>query len=344
MQRFGGELPFLFKVLDARDMLSIQVHPDRQQAEAGYAREEGEGILLHAKHRNYRDRNPKPEVHVALTPFWMLHGFRPLEEIVMETERYPELEHAWPELGLRLASAADMTARSRLLQEVYERVMRLPQREVDAILNPILERAGPARGVDRSDPMFWVCRAAETFARPDGSRDRGLFSIWLLNLVALEPGQSTFQDAGVPHAYLEGVTVELMAASDNVLRGGLTPKHVDVDELLRVVRFIEGRPEVGAGAACAEGERVYPTTAAEFELSRLELALDEELEWSSVAGPECLLVMDGEVLAGNGELEQAYTRGRSLWVPWDCRCKLRSRGVTSAVIYRAKVPVVPTGC
>ncbi len=339
---FGGELPFLFKVLDARDMLSIQVHPDRQQAEAGYAREEKAGIPLEAKHRNYRDRNPKPEVHVALTPFWMLHGFRPLEEVAMESKRHPELEQAWPDLESRLARCADKTARGRLLQEVYEGVMRLPQGEVDRILGPILERAGASAIPDRSDCLFWVRRAAETFARPDGSRDRGLFSLWLLNLVALEPGQSTFQDAGVPHAYLEGVTVELMAGSDNVLRGGLTPKHVDVDELLRVVRFVEGRPVVSAGVAAAGGETVYPTTAAEFELSRLELAPGGEREWRSDVGPECLLVMEGSVVASAGGLEQACGRGRSLWVPWDIQCRLCANGAEPAVVYRARMPSAST--
>ncbi|MFM1943914.1 MAG: mannose-6-phosphate isomerase, class [Verrucomicrobiota bacterium] len=343
VRRFAGELPFLFKVLDARDMLSIQVHPDRRQAEAGFEREEHEGIPLDAKHRNYRDRNPKPEVHVALTPFWMLHGFRPLEEVAMESKRHPELEHAWPELESRLAGCIDTSARGRLLQEVYDRVMRMPQGEVDAILNPILERAGAAPVTDRSDPMFWVCRAAETFARADGSRDRGLFSIWLLNLVVMESGQSTFQDAGVPHAYLEGVTVELMAGSDNVLRGGLTPKHVDVDELLRVVRFVEERPVVSGGMTTAAGERVYPTTAAEFELSRLHLTPGEEREWKSEPGPECLLVMEGEVLASAGGTGQAYGRGKSLWVPWNTRCKLCVKGTEPAVVYRAGMPAPSTG-
>ncbi len=240
--RYAGRLPYLFKVLDVRDMASIQAHPSHAQAEEGFARENAAGVPIDAPERLYRDENHKPEVHVVLTDFWMLHGFRPLEEMAEVLASEPELAPLAADLPEKLRAGGE---RSVLLRELYARLMTMAQPQVNAVLNPLitrLESEESAGRLHKENPGFWALRAARTFPLPGGHRDRGIFSIFLLNLVHLLPGQGTFQPAGTLHAYLEGADVELMAASDNVLRGGLTPKHVDVPELLATLSFRDGRP------------------------------------------------------------------------------------------------------
>jgi mannose-6-phosphate isomerase len=149
----------------------------------------------------------------------------------------------------------------------------------------------------KDEPDFWALRAAEHFPLFGGQRDRGIFSIYLLNLLHLRPGQGTYQPAGLLHAYLEGANVELMANSDNVLRGGLTSKHVDVPELMRVLRFDSGKPEILRGERRSAVETAYPTPAEEFELSRIALAPGDAYRSLPPHGPEILLVLDGEVIA-----------------------------------------------
>jgi phosphomannomutase len=338
---YGSELPYLLKILDAQQMLSIQAHPNRAQAQAGFAREQAAGIPLTAPTRNYKDPHPKPEVHVALTPFYMLHGFRRLEAVLEETQRHPELTIAWPNLADALQQANQQPeTRRQLLKTLYERVMRLPQSEVDAILRPLLDRLQRQPIPDKSDPMFWLRRAAESFAPPGTSCDRGLFSFYLLNLVELEPGQSTFQDAGVLHAYLEGATVELMASSDNVLRGGLTSKHVDVEELLRIVHFEEQRPAISTGTPMDPQETVFQTTATEFELSRCVLQPNERWTGSSRGGPDCLLVVEGTVDVSAATTTERFTRGQSAWLNWGVDYAVNGGDASKAVVFRASVPEI----
>jgi mannose-6-phosphate isomerase class I len=225
-------------------MLSIQVHPTKEQAAAGFARENAAGIDLGAAERNYKDDNHKPEVAVALTDFWMLHGFRPLDQIAEALRKVPELCSSMPDFSARLVRAGDVTqARRDLLRDLYRAVMTMPQEHVDLLLNALVERLASGAWSDKDGPDYWVARAAETFPPVGRHRDRGIFSIYLLNLVHLRPGQGTFQPAGTLHAYPEGVTVELMASSDNVLRGGLTRKHVDVSELMGILSFDDGTPQ-----------------------------------------------------------------------------------------------------
>jgi phosphomannomutase len=308
--RAGGTLPYLLKVLDAREMLSIQAHPDRRQAEEGFDRETAAGMAPGSPSRNYKDRNPKPEVHVALTDFSMLHGFRPLEEIAGVLDALPELQPLMPNLRARLARAgSDGPARAALLRDLYAAAMTMPQDAADRLLGPLMDRLRRGPSPERDDPAFWALRACEQFPPRDGRFDRGLFSIFLLNLVRLKPGQGTFQPAGTLHAYLEGVTVELMAGSDNVLRGGLTPKRVDVPNLMRILRFDGGRPAVLEGIARDAVETVYPTSAESFELSRLDLAPGREHRCGAGHGPHLLLVTSGAATARSGDGAFALNRG-----------------------------------
>lgn len=335
LARFGPGLPFLLKVLDAGKMLSIQVHPERAQAREGFERENAMGIPVHAPHRNYRDRNHKPEVHAAQSDFWMLHGFRPLEETAAWLERAPEALSVMPDFRERLRAAGeDRGRRCALLRELYTHLMHLPQERADELLDALLERLerGSPWPVDSHE--YWALRAAREFPLPGGRRDRGIFSIFLLNLVRLCPGQGTFQPAGILHAYLHGATVELMANSDNVLRGGLTPKHVDVAELLRVVRFEDSPCRVMEGEA-GDAERIYRTSAEEFELSSICVSDGNVLR--ETRGPEVLLAMEGSLAVRSGYAIVELARGQAAVA--GAGSVLELRAAARAVVWRARVPV-----
>ena len=228
-EQFGG-LPYLLKVLDVKKMLSIQVHPSKAEAEKGFARENEAGVDPKAPGRNYRDDNHKPEVMVALSDFWLLHGFRHKDAMLEILDRVGELNALTP------------VFENRGYAGLYKYVMELPQAGVEKLLNPLAQRTismYQSGKLSKDNPDFWAARALEA-----GVGDRGVFSIYFFNLVHLSPGQAIFQDAGIPHAYLEGQNVELMSNSDNVLRGGLTTKHIDVTELLKHVIFEGIEPEI----------------------------------------------------------------------------------------------------
>jgi mannose-6-phosphate isomerase class I len=337
-RRFGGRLPYLLKVLDARTMLSLQAHPSLAQARAGFARENEAGIPLDAPSRTYRDDNHKPEVHAALTDFWMLHGFRPLAEIAGTLEAVPELGHLGPGFAAEWRRAGDEPgAGRRLLHQLYRQLMAMPQAEVDGMLDPLvrrLERSLP-ENKDRHD--FWALRAARTFPPVDGHRDRGIAAIYLLNLVHLRPGEGTFQPAGALHAYLEGANVELMANSDNVLRAGLTGKHVDVAGLLDTLTFEPGRPPVLDGWPVSDTERVYEAPVGEFLLSRIEPTGKKIHPETGDHGADCLVVIGGSARAVTTDGAMELPRGSACLVPAGISYELEATG-GAAVIWRARVP------
>jgi mannose-6-phosphate isomerase len=321
-----GDLPFLMKVLDVRSSLSIQAHPSRAQARAGYAREEARGLALDDPRRNYPDPNHKPEAHVALTDFYMLHGFSPLAEIGERLARVPELRSL-----ARVGGGG--------LRALYSQVMTAAQDVIDGHLKPLIERLGPsydAGELERSHAEYWLVRAAREHPLPGGHLDRGLISFFLLNLVHLKPGEGTYQGPGVAHAYLEGVTIEVMASSDNVLRGGLTPKQVDVDELLRTLTFDSGVVHILAGEQLTPTEWIYRTPAEEFCLSRIELARGRSHAGAAGSGPACLIVTRGEArVACEGDVI-TLPRGTCVLVPGDLPFALESD--TTAEIHQARVP------
>src|SRR6185312_14307445 len=221
-QRFG-RLPYLLKILDVKDMLSIQVHPSKQAAEAEFAAENARGMAPGAPDRNYKDDNHKPELMAALSEFWLLHGFKPEEDLIRLLADTPELNFLTPVFAVGG------------YQQLYRTVMEMPQKNVREVLQPLLDRIIPlykSGELSRNQEHFWAARAALTYGG-HGEIDRGIFSIYFFNLLNLQPGEAIFQAAGLPHAYLEGQNVEIMANSDNVLRGGLTQKHVDVPELMK---------------------------------------------------------------------------------------------------------------
>lgn len=264
-----GTLPYLLKVLDVRQMLSIQVHPSIESAVKGYADENAKGISLQAPNRNYKDQNHKPELMTALGDFWLLHGFKSKEELQRVFQTVPELRFL------------QKTFEEGGYQGLYEKVMTMPQDEVDDVLLPLVEKILPQYKEDRlekSSEHFWAARAVETFCT-DGHYDRGIFSIYFFNLLHLKEGEGIYQPAGLPHAYLEGQNVEVMANSDNVLRAGLTEKHIDVPELMKHVQFVPTIPDIIQAEDGAV--QVYKTPAAEFELRKLKLSAAATLQTES---------------------------------------------------------------
>ncbi|QLJ00077.1 mannose-6-phosphate isomerase, class I [Streptomyces sp. NEAU-sy36] len=313
--RFGPRLPFLLKILAADAPLSLQVHPDLAQAREGYADEERRGVPLDAPERNYKDANHKPELICALTEFDGLCGFRPPQRTadllaalgVDSLKPYVDLLHARPE---------------------------------DAALREVLTAILTA---DRAETARTVAEAAAACARLGGDHapyaelahhypgDPGVLAAMLLNHVRLQPGEALFLGAGVPHAYLSGLGVEIMANSDNVLRCGLTPKHVDVPELLRVVRFEAGDPGVLRPEAAPDGEEVYETPIDEFRLSRHVLPEGGTARDLTRDTPQILLCTAGAVRAGEHELGP----GSSVFVPAGEKAGISGAGT----VFRATVVV-----
>lgn len=253
VSRTFGTLPYLVKLLAAARPLSIQVHPDTAQARSGFEREQAAGIALDAPQRNYRDPHHKPELIIALTPFHALCGFRPLPVIESMLDAAPEIRDLLPRAS---AGASDP---GHLLSAWFD----LPDSRVRPALARLLQRLADTPPASFT-PEFWMLEAQQALG-PDAEPDRGLLFLLLLELRHLQPGQALFLEAGVPHAYLRGAGIEVMAASDNVLRAGLTPKHVDVPELLRILRTGETAPPVIE----ADAAGIYATPAREFEVQRL---------------------------------------------------------------------------
>jgi mannose-6-phosphate isomerase len=324
-QQLFGRLPYLLKILDVKDMLSIQVHPNKQSAVLEFAAENRKGVALNAPNRNYKDDNHKPELMMALSDFWLLHGFQPAERLRSHLPAVPELRFLLPVFEKGSYKA------------LYEAVMTMDQATVNTTLQPLLNRIIPlykAGQLDKNSPDFWAARAALTFN--EGSNiDRGIFSIYLFNVVYMKPGEAIFQDAGILHAYLEGQNVEIMANSDNVLRGGLTPKHIDVAELMKHVRFEATEPCIIYGTPVTATEEVFKTPAPDFELSRIQLAPGEHSSLN-ITDADIFLVLKGSVLVNDGAGEELYKQGQSFLAANKAVITLSSAG--GANLFRASVP------
>jgi mannose-6-phosphate isomerase len=313
--KFGPRLPFLLKILAAGAPLSLQVHPNLEQAKQGYEDEERRGIPVDAPHRNYKDANHKPELICALTEFDGLCGFRdPLQAAelldglgVDSLKPYVDLLHARPEdAALREVLTAILTADP---EEMHHAVA-----------------AAAAACVRLGGEYAPYADIAHHYPG-----DPGVIAAMLLNYVRLQPGEALFLGAGIPHAYLNGLGVEIMANSDNVLRCGLTPKHVDVPELLRIVNFEAGDPGVLRPEASPDGEEVYETPIDEFRLSRYVLPEGGSAHDLTRATPQILLCTAGTVRAGGHELRP----GQSVFVPAGEKAEVSGAGT----IFRATVIV-----
>ena len=327
---FGPRLPFLLKVLAAAQPLSLQAHPNEAQAKVGFDDEDRRGIARNAPTRSYKDSSHKPELLCALVPVEALCGFRRAADTL---RLFDDL--AVPDLQPLLASLRG-SCDSRGLAAVFGMLMTLSPAEsariVRATVAACAKRSGSGSSFARE--YAWAVRLDALYPG-----DVGVVSALLLNLVHLEPGEALYLGAGNLHAYLEGVGVEIMASSDNVLRGGLTKKHVDVPELMRVLDFSDGPASVVRARRVDEHERVWDTPAREFRLSAIDVAAAGSVA-RDVRGPEILLCTKGSVVVApqDGSPEVVLPSGSSAFVPASTgRYRLRPAAGASAYLYRATV-------
>ncbi|HID4134489.1 TPA: mannose-6-phosphate isomerase [Pluralibacter gergoviae] len=291
-----GELPFLFKVLCADNPLSIQVHPNKKASEIGFAKENAAGIPLDAAERNYKDPNHKPELVFALTPFLAMNAFREFSDIAALMQPVAD---AHPAIGQFL-----QTPDAGTLSALFAGLLNMQGEEKAralAILNAALES-------QRGEPWDTI-RFIATFY-PD---DSGLFSPLLLNVVKLNPGEAMFLFAETPHAYLQGVALEVMANSDNVLRAGLTPKYIDIPELVANVKFVpKPAAELLTQPQQHGSELDFPIPVDDFAFALHELTADaREVAQQSAA---ILFCVDGEATIRKGEETLTLNPGESAFI------------------------------
>lgn len=325
MKRFGNRLPYLFKVLAAAKPLSIQAHPNLAQAVRGFAYENDADIPLDAPERNYKDNNHKPECICAITEFWALNGFRKISDMISRLERccsvllektLEKLRHFPDAVGLKSFFEALMTLDTEHRRQILQHALRKAEKHID------------------EDPVYeWMLKLHEEYPG-----DIGVLFPLILNLVCLEPGQAMFLPAGELHSYLDGTGIELMANSDNVLRGGLTPKHVDVTELLNILNFEERELKILSPQKIRDYEVEYDSRADEFVLSVICLPGENIYNSPLERSVEILLCTEGEARVTMGsDLEPIdVKKGDSLLVPSAVK-QYHIRGETT--LYKAAVPL-----
>ena len=316
--KFGNQLPFLFKIIAAEKPLSIQAHPNKEQAINGFERENKLGIPLDAPERNYKDKNHKPEVLCAITRFEALKGFRSIEEIVSLFKK------AVPN---SLKEEINLLEREGL-RSFFSAIMGLKAEKKEDAISELLNSSEKMK----NDPVFsLVLRLNNYFPK-----DIGTFSPLILNMYVLEPGEAIFLPAGELHAYIKGVGIELMANSDNVLRGGLTHKHIDVEELLNILRFEPSRVQKLKPVSVGKMELIYPAPVEEFILHKIRLKEGEKFSSDEDRSIEIMIVIEG-----NAEISSATAkymelkRGDSVLIP-SVMPKYFLKG--DATIYKATVP------
>jgi mannose-6-phosphate isomerase len=293
-------------VLAAEEALSMQAHPSAAQAREGYEREEAAGIARDAANRNYPDPTAKSELVCALTEFHALAGFRdPCRTVRLLRELETPALAPYTEL---LAGQLDSDG----LRALFTTWITLPQLALDTLLPEVLDAC--VLHVKAHGEFDLECRTVLELGEAHGG-DAGVLAALLLNRVVLAPGEAIYLPAGNLHTYLHGTGVEILANSDNILRGGLTPKHVDVPELLRVLDFSCGDTPVLRGERVLPHMWRYPTDAPEFELSRLEWARDEsDGVWLSSVGPQILVCTAGGVMLRADGRKLELARGESVWL------------------------------
>ena len=316
VQRFGARLPFLMKVLAADTPLSLQAHPTIEQAQAGFAAEEAAGVPRDDPTRTFKDPFHKPELILALTEFEALCGFRPVEESLHCLAKLQV-----PELKPTIAALARGGLRAAIPQ-----LLALPPERRTELVSAVATAA--ARFVAAHDPEFintyrWAAKLAETYPG-----DPGVVISLMCNHLKLAPGEAVFLPAGNLHAYLSGAGVEVMASSDNVLRGGLTEKHVDLAALIEVLDFTDGRVPVIHPVLGPGGLR-YPVPVDDFDLTRCHL--DEQTGTLTTRGPQLLLCTEGTAVLASADGELTLGKGQSAFVP--AGAPVSARG--PALLYRA---------
>jgi len=300
-----GTLPYLFKLLAAATPLSIQAHPNKKQAEEGFAREEMAGIPINAENRNYKDANHKPEIICAITPFTAMCGFREQAQIgaLLSLLDIPQLQHCIEAIHQHDSRSAYEAFLQSLFNIPHREGLNLTKSLQDKI--PVLKKKHPLYATEW-ELIDRFCRLYPC--------DSAVIAPLYLNVLSLKPGEALFLPAGVLHAYVEGFGVELMANSDNVLRGGLTPKHIDVPELLRIIRFEAFKPEILSPIETDNALRLYPSPASEFTLFRMDLTEGKPQELLP-GKPTIIIVIEGSAQIDSGRETMELHKGMSLFLP-----------------------------
>ena len=324
-KKFKNRLPYLFKVLAAAKPLSIQAHPSSVQAKEGFERENRLGIPLDAPNRNFKDDNHKPECICALTSFWALNGFRKISDMIFLMDKI---------CPTGLKNHFDLFRQQpdpRGLKEFFKDLMIMDPTTKKQIIDDAVKNANQLKEKNRA----YQCMIDLYEEYPS---DIGVLSPIILNLICLKPGQAMFLGAGTLHAYLDGVGIELMANSDNVLRGGLTPKHVDVKELLNILDFEEREINILDMKRINPCEYRYESHAEEFALSIIKVKTDMDYYSPDKRCVEILLCTDGDALVTDlAENKCVHVKkGMSILIP----AVVKKYGIKGdAVFYKAAVPI-----
>jgi mannose-6-phosphate isomerase len=300
LTEIAGSLPFLFKLLAVEKPLSLQAHPNKKQAEEGFAREETEGLSLNAASRNYKDTNHKPEIICALSPITMMAGFKDIFSISKAFEEFISALPQFKEILSPVKYALDTGTLADFFYSLYS--LKKTEREY---LGKFIIEYDNAKECKIIQPKHWELMKYFASLYPE---DPAVISPLFLNFVTILPGQAVYIPAGVLHTYISGFGVELMTASDNVLRGGLTPKYTDIGELMKILCFVPFLPQLITPAPDAP---VYEYFTPCWEYSLVVMKADGGKNTFTADNPAICLVTEGEVSAGG----IIFKKGESFFVP-----------------------------
>ncbi|WP_411063134.1 mannose-6-phosphate isomerase, class I [Vibrio rotiferianus] len=299
-----SSLPFLMKVLAAEDPLSIQVHPSKKAAELGFAKENEQGIPLDAENRNYKDANHKPELVYALTPYLAMNGFREFEQIVANFDviELPVLE----DLFLPFKQDPNPLTLAEFFAATLALEGELKVLAISQLLNS-LQKINKDHFLNQASLL--ISRLYHIY-----SEDAGLFAPLFLNIIELQPGEAMFLYAETPHSYIHGLGVEVMANSDNVLRAGLTSKHIDISELVKNTKFepISFKNLIMKPFRNQIDRDVYPVPINDF---KFDILTPRNTMLITTSSPEILLCLSDQVTLHAGMESRMLYKGESVVLP-----------------------------
>ncbi|MDO4412902.1 mannose-6-phosphate isomerase, class I [Cutibacterium sp.] len=303
---FGNRLPFLLKILSARHPLSLQAHPDAAMARAGFLRENEVGVDVDDPHRTFVDDWPKPEILVALADFDVLCGFRDPHETRQLFDGLDVLTPTDPVLG-------PLTERSgsAALAETFLDCLAGDDMRCQLVTEVV---SGAVNHVKEDTPLGEFCRTAVELDEYFPG-DPSILAALMLNRVHLEPGQALSVPPGLMHSYLSGTGIEIMADSNNVVRGGLTSKHIDVDSLVHIVSFQTQEPRVMTSQEVGPGLRVFPSTSEQFRLWELDLDTTDPVILPASDLARILLITGGYAVCSSSQGTEEITHGQAMWIP-----------------------------
>ncbi|KAJ2640093.1 Mannose-6-phosphate isomerase [Coemansia sp. RSA 1286] len=325
--KYQGQIPYLFKVLSIEKALSIQAHPDKQLAQK-----------LHSERPSvYKDGNHKPEMSIALTDFIAMSGFRPLNEISGFLDTYPEFQALVSNsaAGFKQAAATGSEAeKKQALKQLFAELMNAAADDVARELQKLVKRIGGQEQSDAVSPQALVVRLNSEY--PD---DVGVFCVFMLNVLCLQPGDAFYMGPNDPHAYVSGDCIECMATSDNVIRAGLTPKMRDVPVLVDMLTYDHGAPDAKllkpTGLIGTQHSVIYDPPIEEFAVIRTQLEGGQSEKFEGMAGPQILIVVDGEGVLTDSDESYVLAPGYVFFVVADSSFTVRAAAGKPLVAYTA---------